>query len=68
MLGAAAAGDEAVARFHAGGGRVDVGTFQTVTNVLLPPVVAAVLARSNRTATSVWSRTSPRPRTCPAWT
>src|SRR5215213_6948727 len=44
VLGAAAAGDEAIARFHAGGGRVDIGTFQTVTNVLLPPVVAAVRA------------------------
>jgi DNA-binding transcriptional LysR family regulator len=44
VLGAAAAADEAVARFHAGGGRVDIGTFQTVTNVLLPPVVAAIRA------------------------
>ena len=44
VLGAAAAGDEAIARFHAGGGRVDIGTFQTVTNVLLPPVVSAVRA------------------------
>lgn len=30
---------QAVERFHAGDGRVDVGTFQTVTNVLLPGVV-----------------------------
>jgi DNA-binding transcriptional LysR family regulator len=42
VLGVAAVADDAIARFHAGGGRVDVGTFQTVTNVLLPPVVAAV--------------------------
>ena len=42
VLGAARAADDAIARFHAGGGRVDVGTFQTVTNVLLPPVVAAL--------------------------
>lgn len=31
-------GDD-VARFHAGDGRIEVGTFQTVTNVLLPTVV-----------------------------
>ncbi|RHW23888.1 LysR family transcriptional regulator [Nocardioides immobilis] len=42
MLAAADAAGEDIARFHAGGGRVDVGTFQTVTNVLLPPVVAAL--------------------------
>ena len=29
----------AVERFRAGDGRVDIGTFQTVTNVLLPPLV-----------------------------
>lgn len=44
VLGAASRADDAIARFHAGGGRVDVGTFQTVTNVLLPPVVAAARA------------------------
>jgi DNA-binding transcriptional LysR family regulator len=44
VLGAAGVADEAIARFHAGGGRMDVGTFQTVTNVLLPPVVAALRA------------------------
>ncbi|MCX6400795.1 MAG: LysR family transcriptional regulator [Propionibacteriales bacterium] len=31
--------EQEVARFHDGGGRVDIGTFQTVTNVLLPAVV-----------------------------
>ncbi len=30
---------EAIERFRAGEGRVDIGTFQTVTNVLLPPLV-----------------------------
>jgi DNA-binding transcriptional LysR family regulator len=30
---------DAIDRFWAGGGRVDIGTFQTVTNVLLPTVV-----------------------------
>ncbi|WP_405030467.1 LysR family transcriptional regulator [Nocardioides bizhenqiangii] len=44
MLRSAADADEAIARFHAGGGRVDIGTFQTVTNVVLPPVVAAARA------------------------
>ena len=34
-----AAAREAIERFHAGEGRVVVGTFQTVTNVLLPGVV-----------------------------
>ena len=33
---------EAVDRYLAGGGRVDVGTFQTVTNTLLPDVVRQV--------------------------
>jgi len=42
VLDAARTADDAIARFHAGGGRVDIGTFQTVTNVLLPPVVAAL--------------------------
>jgi len=35
---------DAIERFHAGGGRVDVGTFQTVTNVLLPEVVERLRA------------------------
>ncbi len=35
---------ESVDRFRAGGGRVDVGTFQTVTNVLLPAVVRQLRA------------------------
>jgi DNA-binding transcriptional LysR family regulator len=39
VLGAVGEAEESVARFHAGDGRVDIGTFQTVTNVLLPPVV-----------------------------
>jgi len=29
----------ALDRFHAGDGRVDIGTFQSVSNVILPPVV-----------------------------
>ena len=33
------AATEAVERFWAGDGRVDIGTFQTVTNVLLPPLL-----------------------------
>lgn len=39
LLDADGAAREAITRFHAGGGRVDVGTFQTVTNVLLPVVI-----------------------------
>ncbi|GAB2643053.1 LysR family transcriptional regulator [Kribbella swartbergensis] len=30
---------EAVERFRAGDGRIDIGTFQSVSNVLLPPVI-----------------------------
>ena len=30
---------EAIDRFHAGGGRIDIGTFQSVSNVILPSVV-----------------------------
>jgi len=44
LLDADAAARDAIDRFHAGGGRVDVGTFQTVTNVLLPDVVRRLLA------------------------
>lgn len=39
LLDADAAARDAIDRFHAGAGRVDVGTFQTVTNVLLPMVL-----------------------------
>ncbi|WP_200938527.1 LysR family transcriptional regulator [Cellulomonas sp. Root137] len=39
LLAADVAARDAIDRFHAGAGRVDVGTFQTVTNVLLPMVV-----------------------------
>lgn len=39
VLGLVRETEESVERFHAGDGRVDVGTFQTVTNVLLPTVV-----------------------------
>ncbi|WP_404383700.1 LysR family transcriptional regulator [Knoellia locipacati] len=43
LLEADEAAREAIDRFHAGEGRVDVGTFQTVTNVLLPGVVDRLL-------------------------
>ncbi|MFD5826520.1 LysR family transcriptional regulator, partial [Lentzea sp. NPDC060358] len=39
LLARAAATDDAVERFKAGEGRVDIGTFQSVTNVILPTVV-----------------------------
>jgi len=39
LLGKHAAFMDSIERFKAGDGRVDIGTFQTVTNVLLPPVV-----------------------------
>ncbi|MGW6443099.1 LysR family transcriptional regulator [Lentzea sp. NPDC055074] len=43
LLARAAATEDAVERFRAGEGRVDVGTFQSVTNVLLPAVVRQIL-------------------------
>ncbi|MDT7801819.1 MAG: hypothetical protein QOI78_5252, partial [Actinomycetota bacterium] len=39
LLARAAATADAVERFKAGAGRVDIGTFQSVTNVLLPALV-----------------------------
>lgn len=39
LLSAAGAVADAIDRFQAGSGRVDIGTFQTVTNALLPSVV-----------------------------
>jgi DNA-binding transcriptional LysR family regulator len=34
-----------ISQFHAGGGRVDIATFQTVTNVLLPSIVRRLQAQ-----------------------
>jgi DNA-binding transcriptional LysR family regulator len=39
LLAQAASLTEAVDRFKAGGGRIDIGTFQSVSNVILPVVV-----------------------------
>lgn len=39
LLAKADALSEAVDRFKAGGGRIDIGTFQSVSNVILPSVV-----------------------------
>lgn len=39
LLAKAAALSDAVERFKAGGGRIDIGTFQSVSNVILPGVV-----------------------------
>lgn len=43
LLARAAATEDAVERFKAGEGRVDIGTFQSVTNVILPTVVRQIL-------------------------
>ncbi|MFJ8958293.1 LysR family transcriptional regulator [Lentzea sp. NPDC102401] len=43
LLARAATTEEAVERFKAGEGRVDIGTFQSVTNVILPTVVRQIL-------------------------
>jgi DNA-binding transcriptional LysR family regulator len=40
LLAKAEALTEAVDRFKAGGGRIDIGTFQSVSNVILPSVVS----------------------------
>lgn len=39
LLGRARALSDAVERFRAGEGRVDIGTFQSLSNTILPPVV-----------------------------
>ncbi|EAP96982.1 putative LysR-family transcriptional regulator [Janibacter sp. HTCC2649] len=44
LLAGEQAARDVIDRFHAGGGRVDVGTFQTVTNVILPDVVERLRA------------------------
>jgi DNA-binding transcriptional LysR family regulator len=43
LLARAAATEDAVERFKAGEGRVAIGTFQSVTNVILPTVVRRLL-------------------------
>jgi DNA-binding transcriptional LysR family regulator len=43
VLARAAATEDAVERFKAGEGRVDIGTFQSITNVVLPTVVRRLL-------------------------
>lgn len=44
LLARAAAAADAVERFKAGEGRVDIGTFQSLTNTILPEVVRRVRA------------------------
>ncbi|GHH29061.1 LysR family transcriptional regulator [Lentzea cavernae] len=48
MLARARATEDAVERFKAGEGRVDIGTFQSVTNVILPAVVSQILTEHPR--------------------
>jgi DNA-binding transcriptional LysR family regulator len=48
MLARAKATEDAVERFKAGEGRVDIGTFQSVTNVILPTVVRRLLIEHPR--------------------
>ena len=43
LLGKAEALGDAVDRFRAGEGRIDIGTFQSVTNLILPAVVRRLL-------------------------
>jgi DNA-binding transcriptional LysR family regulator len=45
LLAKAAAPTKAVERFQAGDGRVDIGTFQSVSNVILPLVALPRAAR-----------------------
>jgi DNA-binding transcriptional LysR family regulator len=44
LLARASAATDAVERFKAGEGRVDIGTFQSITNTILPSVVRRVRA------------------------
>ncbi|MET8846893.1 LysR family transcriptional regulator [Amycolatopsis sp. NPDC004625] len=43
LLAKAAALTDAVDRFRAGHGRIDIGTFQSVSNLILPPVIRRLL-------------------------
>ena len=48
LLAEAAAMATALDRFKAGDGRVDIGTFQSVSNVILPPVVRPAAGSASR--------------------
>jgi hypothetical protein len=58
LLAKAAAMAAALDRFKAGDGRVDIGTFQSVSNVIMPPVVRS-LRENIPAATSGCSRRRP---------
>ena len=61
LLDRARAMTTALDRFRAGQGRIDIGTFQSLSNVILPPLVRA-LRDEFPAATSDCSRTNPKHR------
>lgn len=62
LLARAAATEDAVERFKAGEGRVDIGTFQSVTNVLLPAVVRQILEEHPATDIRLFEEEPDQPR------
>lgn len=62
LLARAAATEDAVERFKAGEGRVDIGTFQSVTNVLLPAVVRRILEEHPATDIRLFEEEPDQPR------
>jgi DNA-binding transcriptional LysR family regulator len=62
VLARAAATEDAVERFKAGEGRVDIGTFQSVTNVILPPVVRQILTEHPAADIRLFEEETDRPR------
>src|SRR5688500_9623988 len=61
VLARAAATEDAVERFKAGEGRVDIGTFQSVTNVILPPVVRRILTEHPAADVRLFEEETDRP-------
>jgi DNA-binding transcriptional LysR family regulator len=63
VLARAAATDDAVERFKAGEGRVDIGTFQSITNVILPTVVRGLLDKHPAADIRLFEEETDRPST-----
>jgi DNA-binding transcriptional LysR family regulator len=54
--------EAAIARFHAGDGRVDIGTFQTVTHVLLPGILRQLREERPTADVRLFEDETPQPR------
>ncbi|SER65059.1 LysR family transcriptional regulator [Lentzea albida] len=62
VLARAQATEDAVERFKAGEGRVDIGTFQSVTNVILPTVVRQLLTEHPNADIRLFEEETDQPR------